>query len=109
MKYINGFLVAGLSLLLCSCQTYRKNFDCEPGVGVPCTSVTDIEKMIIETPEGGPDIFLGYLPVESCSTDSCRNEYCDRSRRRVWIESKTLSCGTFIEGHFIYIKTSGKS
>ena len=51
--------------LLSSCQVYRAEFDCQPGYGVPCTSVTDIEKMIVETPDNSPDTFLGYLPSKN--------------------------------------------
>lgn len=50
MALINRFVVSLFLLTLCSCQTYRSNFDCSPGKGVRCTSVTDIEKMIVETP-----------------------------------------------------------
>ncbi|MFI5343143.1 MAG: hypothetical protein ACHQUC_02870 [Chlamydiales bacterium] len=108
MRPFNCLVYFCLSLLLSGCQMYRTDFDCPPGVGVPCTPVTDIEKMIVETPKGGPDIFLGYLPSESILSDSCRNKCCDRPQRRVWIESKTLPCGTYIEGHYIYINTPGK-
>ena len=46
-----------LLLAFSSCTGYRQNFDCPPGRGVPCTSVSDIEALIIETEEG-PDVFL---------------------------------------------------
>ncbi len=52
-----------LVLLLCltSCSMYQKDFDCPPGKGVSCTSVTTLEKMIIETPSG-EDVVTGCVP-----------------------------------------------
>lgn len=88
---------------------YQSDFDCLPCVGVPCTSVTDIEKMIVETPEGSPDIFLGYLPSCNNSLDSCGKKCSNCPQRRVWIESQTLSSGTYIDGHYIYINTQDES
>jgi hypothetical protein len=85
--------LAFIPFLLCSCQTYRSNFDCQPGCGVPCTSVTEIERMIVETPDESPDIFLGYLP-SPCSETSCLV-------RKVWIAEKELLSGMIVEGHYI--------
>ena len=45
-------LVLGAVVLLTSCTTYRRGFDCPPSRGVPCASVTEIESMIVETREG---------------------------------------------------------
>ncbi len=47
-----------LLFLTGSCSVYENDFDCHPDIGVPCTSSSDIESMIIETTHG-PDIFLG--------------------------------------------------
>ena len=53
-------LIAIMSIFLSACSIYKQEFDCEPPKGVPCTSETDLEAMIIETNKG-PDLFL---PVE---------------------------------------------
>ena len=46
-----------LTSFLHSCAIYRRNFDCPVDKGVPCTSLIDLEMMIIET-KCGPDLFL---------------------------------------------------
>lgn len=38
--------------LLASCSIYKQQFDCPPPKGIPCTSVTEIESMIVETEQG---------------------------------------------------------
>lgn len=95
--------ILALIFLLSSCKVYKNNFDCCVGTGVPCTPITDIERMIIETPEGSPDIFLGYIPQSGQRTSCCNGK--SNNRQRVWIREQTLECGTFIEGHYIYINT----
>lgn len=50
-------LLIFLMLFTQSCQVYRSNFDCAPGEGIPCRSVTEIESMIVESCEG-PDILV---------------------------------------------------
>jgi hypothetical protein len=89
-------------LILNACQVYRSNFECPPGKGVPCTSITDIEKMIVETPDNEADIFLGYLPSENVACEKiCKS--MSQQKRRVWIEEKLESNGLYTEGHYIYV------
>lgn len=52
------YLLLLLPLILHSCAIYKRNFDCPPDMGIPCTSVSDLEQMILETADG-PDLFLG--------------------------------------------------
>lgn len=88
MKHLHLFLT--LMTFLSSCAVYKRQFDCPPDQGVPCTSVTDLEQMIVETPSG-PDLFLSTLPA-SCST-ACR--------KRVWIQEAYAPDGRWIPGHYI--------
>ncbi|PJD94538.1 MAG: hypothetical protein CK425_11195 [Parachlamydia sp.] len=77
-------------LMLClstSCQSYRTVFDCPPGEGVPCTSVTQIEKMIIESDEG-PDIFVREKMSPYCA-------------KKIWVNENPDECGS--KGYYIYI------
>jgi hypothetical protein len=100
MAILNRIVCFLIPVMFSSCQVYRSNFDCPPGKGVPCTPVTDIEKMIVETPDGSPDIFLGYLPSLKCDKN------CNKANpqlRKVWIEGKMQPSGLFIEGHYIYL------
>ncbi len=94
-------------LLLCGCQVYNSHFDCPPGCGVPCTPVTTLEKMVVETEEG-PDLFLGFVPKEEQNNPSGFPPYCtphfSKKPLRVWVEGKHLPCGTYVEGHFIYLR-----
>jgi len=62
MKQIFWLLV--FLLFLPSCSIYRQNFDCPPEGGVSCTSVSDLEQMIVETKQG-PDLFFGKDPTPS--------------------------------------------
>ena len=61
MKIAHFMLV--IPLIFASCSIYRQQFDCPPDPGVPCTSVSDLEQMIVETQEG-PDLFLGINPEQ---------------------------------------------
>ena len=78
-------------VLLPSCAIYRKQFDCPPDQGVPCTSLTDLEQMIVET-DHGPDLFLTGEPV-ACKT------LC----KKVWISADYLPDGRWVPGHYIYL------
>lgn len=80
-------------LFLTSCQVYRSDFDYCPGRGVSCKSVTEIEKMVIET-EKGPDLFVSF------DEGKARNV-----QRRVWIEGRRSECGEFTEGHYLYFRS----
>ncbi len=82
--------------------------DCPPGQGVPCTPVSTLEKMIMETPEGNPDIFLGFVPEiaeTDIKTDACAQQENQKGGclKRIWIEGTYLSCGSYVEGHYLYI------
>lgn len=100
------------ALLLTSCQTYKSTFDCPPGEGIPCTSVSEIQKMIIETPDGGPDIFLGKIPSRTCS--DCSKKRCrthsgrtgaNSEMKRIWVEGLESDCSS-VQGHYIYFQES---
>ena len=84
MKYV----LIILTLSLTSCTVYRQKFDCPPDPGVPCTSVTDLEQMVVET-ERGPDLF-----ILSESTRECK---------RVWIPGYRNCEGCWIPGHYLEI------
>lgn len=76
-----------LGSVLPSCQCYKNNFDCPPGEGVPCASVSQIEKMIIESNDG-PDIFAPAKMSPLCA-------------KRIWI-SECPESGSK-KGYYIYI------
>lgn len=77
---------------LSSCTIYRWQFDCPPDPGVPCTSVTDLEQMVIET-EQGPDIFLSNPPTQCIAGIG----------KKVWINESQTPDGCWIPGHYIYL------
>lgn len=107
----NSFIFI-LFILCSSCgSSYKHNFDCPPSPGIPCTSVSEIQKMIIETPEGGPDIFTGKIPSNAC--EKCNRKRCrvhstggDNAQvKRIWVSG--CDCGdSKVEGHFIYFERS---
>lgn len=90
---------AGLILLLSSCQMYRSQFDCPPGDGIPCSSVTDIESMIIETPFGS-DVVAGG---QRGAWKQLVPPLAPGELRKVWIADVELDSGCRISGHYIYI------
>jgi len=83
------YMLFCLPLIFTSCAIYQRQFDCPPDPGVPCTSVSDLEQMILETMDG-PDIFLG---AESSNAPA----ECSKKAKKVWI---TPSCG---KGHYVYL------
>lgn len=86
-------------LLLASCSMYKQEFDCRTPLGVPCTSETDLEAMIIETKQG-PDLFLS---PENCSIKKCPAErFSSTLQRKVWVCDQTSEKGSYIQGHYIY-------
>ncbi len=109
-RFIGVFILSFLT----SCQVYKSDFDCPPCKGVPCTSVSDIQKMIVETPDGGPDIFLDVLPSEFasfCPGKNCQKPgRCSNSkpmRKRIWV-NEDRSDKTTTQGYFIYFNDSCK-
>jgi hypothetical protein len=73
---------------LTSCAMYQQDFDCPPPCGVPCTSVTDLESMVLETNQG-PDLFLP-------NQESTITRICTALNRKVWISD---GCA---QGYYIY-------
>lgn len=104
MKKWKSLFLLFLSGVIASCQSYKNQFDCPPGEGVPCTSVSELEKMIIESDEGGPDIFSGKK-LNSEDTTGC----CNKSQRNMPISGKKLWINDFpnspevgCRGQYIY-------
>jgi hypothetical protein len=89
-RFFTFVLMNGMVLSLTSCAMYQQDFDYSPPRGVPCTSQTDLEKMIIET-DKGPDLFV---PTENESDRIIAN-------RKVWICPYTNEEGCRFMGHYI--------
>lgn len=96
-------LLGFLSLLsFTSCAIYQQEFDCPPPCGVPCTSETDLESMIVETTKG-PDLFVPRDQECHCSCRKCKEvpaAIC--LNRKVWICQQLTEDGCAIQGHYIY-------
>ncbi|WP_068470635.1 hypothetical protein [Candidatus Protochlamydia phocaeensis] len=105
-NFLNSRLFLLSLSLLSSCAIYENDFDCPPDIGVPCTSSSDIEAMIIET-DKGPDIFLGK---DTNIEVVCDNETCPQKpsiknssqQRRIWIAPQLTHLGHQVDGHYIY-------
>lgn len=82
------FMLCICSPLLSSCQIYGNKFDCPPGEGVPCLSVTEIESRIVES-ENGADLFIAS---ETACRQGCK---CKRKKsgRMIWISDSTDHLG----------------
>jgi conjugal transfer pilus assembly protein TraV len=101
--FYSNILFGFLSLFsFTSCAIYQQEFDCPPPCGVPCTSETDLESMIIETNKG-PDIFVPGDKDCSCSCRKCKDATPSTSlNRRVWICHDLTEDEYGAQGHYIY-------
>jgi hypothetical protein len=100
---ISKFLILlGTAFLATSCNAYRSQFDCCPSKGVPCTSVSKIESMIVETQEGS-DIFVG-LETPGRSYWKSKALKCGKPITKVWIADAIDADGNYICGHYIYFQ-----
>lgn len=95
-----------IGCLMSSCQVYQAQFDCCPGRGVPCASLTEIEKLIVETEEG-PDLFLGNPKTDSYWKQDA-TKYIHTSNGRIWIEQKITQEGCEC-GHYLYLSEQAKA
>ena len=86
-------------ILLSSCSFYKTSFDCPPGVGVKCKSVTEIENMIIEH-ENGPDEFIGVAHLQKVSL--CQKQNTVSEGYRLWMEGVMTEDGNQVGGHYVY-------
>ena len=120
-------LLLCIPLLMSSCTGYKGSFDCPPGVGVGCKSVTQIEEMIVETKEG-PDLFIPpdekkkskQKPAcKKCKSGNSLTQEFSRKEEgtiskspqrvaRVWIEGHTTPSGNRAEGHYVYFVEEGE-
>jgi len=106
MRKHSLLLIPIISFLISSCSIYKQEFDCEPPIGVPCTSETDLEAMIVETNKG-PDLFL---PVEKeeyklpCTkrTKIPTERIAASLSRKVWFCNQSSEEGYHVQGHYIY-------
>ena len=99
-----------IAMFLTSCTTYKHSYDCPPGEGVACKSVSEIEGMITETKEG-PDIFAIADEKESKNKSKCPSCKTKKGRtplkkstevKKVWIEGYTSNSGHHVDGHYVY-------
>ncbi len=94
-----------LPFFFSSCSTYQSQYDCPPGVGVGCKSVSEIEEMIQEREEG-PDLFISTVQSgKGCV--SCKSKKVDFSEeapvvKRVWVSGYSTDSGHRIEGHYVH-------
>jgi hypothetical protein len=103
---LNVLFIMCLCCLCCSCSHYTGTFDCPPGKGVHCKSVTEIEKMIIETEDKEADIFI----PGDCKKKNCRRKVASylkgkETDRKVWVAGSVDSSGNYVEEHYIYFKS----
>ena len=101
MKNFNFYLFANF-LFLTSCQIYRNQFDCPPCKGVPCTSVTKLEKMIVETDEGA-DVFVGQklLGSQKGNCVQTKTGKIELLGKKIWIAD--IDCEGQPKNNYIYL------
>ncbi len=102
---LTKLLTFSISVLsMTSCQIYSPIFDCPPCEGVPCTSVTEIEGMIIESKER-EDLFVGGNPEARALWKTMVANGATDSDRRIWVKETKDKHGNFIGGYYIYLPT----
>ena len=103
-KIISALFV---SMTLSSCSIYRQTFDCEPGVGVGCKSVSEIESSVVERVDG-EDLFIlqDSSGCKGCTKKSVPqvNKGIASSIRaeRIWFVESATPNGNLVDGHYIY-------
>ncbi len=103
MRYVLILLLT--STLYAGGRSSRGRSDCRPGRGVPCTSVTDIEAMIVEN-DNGPDFLIidpnvAHPPVVP-SNSRCA---CGACKRRVWVPARCVD-GKTVPGHYVVLPSA---
>ena len=108
---MNRFITLLILLIsLTSCAGIRTHWSCAPARGVPCTPVSEIEAMIIES-DHGPNIFLGSETDEKPQPDKIGpNGTTPLSPiiHRVWISEK-VERGEYHKGHYLYLNPECRS
>lgn len=102
-------LIIACSFFLSSCAMYKRQFDCPIPCGMPCTSVTEIESMIVETVDG-PDVLV-ITEEKSCSCSHPKDKYCGCQHgngRIIWICNRRAPNGVPIRGKSVYVEVQGK-
>lgn len=95
-----------LTLFLSSCAIYKQEFECPPPPGVACTSVTDLEKMVVETDQG-PDLFLPLTKEKSnpCFCKKTHQMKDGETKGKVWVCHASDDDNCFAKGHYAYQTT----
>ncbi|MDB2613577.1 hypothetical protein N9Y92_00270 [Chlamydiales bacterium] len=87
--------------------------ECPIPCGIPCTSLSEIDAMVIETPDGEPDIFTGQKIRGRKTPCKRRRSSCSSKKSdeigRIWIEGSSNQKGDYIEGHYIYFNKNQRS
>ena len=111
------------ALMLSGCSVSKADFDCPiPTTGVGCKSVSQIQALITENPEG-EDVFARDASENGCVTCDTKPSYSSgfvsgkgevilskpAQVGRVWIEGSTTPSGLRLSDHYVYFYTSGPS
>lgn len=103
-----------LPLIFASCTNYSSYFDCASHPGAGCQSVSQIEAMIIEHPNG-EDCFCESCPrhreVSPPLNKKVQLPELNEShlKQRVWICPQRSEQGYLVEGHYIYFNEEEKT
>jgi len=54
---MNRFFFVAIGLCASSCGVYKSGFDCPPGKGIGCASISEVMDLIVER-ENGDDLFI---------------------------------------------------
>ena len=125
------FSLTALVLILAGCSTASETFDCEPGKGVGCQSITKVNKMIdqgqfLDSQEGfvsplSNQNFLSKTPLPSFSTSTFPNPPSERvvasdntvvqriaeQPIRVWVAPYQDEAGNFHEASVVHSVIQG--
>ena len=95
--YLKKLIIITVLLALGACAVHSTKFECEPGKGVGCKSVSKVNKMIDkkQIAEFDEDIFLPGTNLEK--------EINPGTQKRIWIAPRKAADGSKLNETFIEV------
>lgn len=83
---------------------YQQEFDCPIPQGISCTSVTDLESLIVETNRGPDVLVIPNQASNNCKYLNKKNASTEKVEKpRVWICQELINDDCERQGHYLYI------
>lgn len=98
-----------LTILLASCSSYEVDFDCPAGKGLPCASLSEVNRQIdlgaLGGEEEGSPLEASLKRGSSCSAgDSCQEASFTGSEVLFYHPPQRLSSGEVLPGSYVRVR-----